>query len=87
MWLHGAMEWWLMGLAQMKQTSASPSVPSFCVSSLDLKFCSLPVGAGFASASVDSAGWFGAGAPEWCGPPRPLPPLPRPRPRPLPRPL
>lgn len=62
MWLQGATEWWLMGFAQMKQTSTSSSPPSSCVSFLTLKFGSLPVGAGFGSSSVGSVG--GCCAPE-----------------------
>ena len=65
-WLQGPIEMWLTGLAQMKHTSASSSAASFCVSSLLLKFCILPGGAGLgASLSAGSAGALGAlGGPE-----------------------
>jgi hypothetical protein len=75
----------VMGLAQMKHTSTSPSVPSSCVSFLILKFGSLLACGGFGSSSVGSAG--GVCVCCWCGPPLPLPLPPRPRPRPLPLPL
>jgi hypothetical protein len=85
MWLQGATEWWVMGLAQMKHTSTSPSVPSSWVSFLILKFGSLLGCGGFGSSSVGSAGGVCVCVPPcgWCGPPLPLPLPPRPLPRPL----
>jgi hypothetical protein len=59
--LQGATEWWVMGLAQIKQTSTSPSALSSWVSFLTLKLGSLPDGAGFcSSAAAGSADVFWA---------------------------
>src|SRR3569833_384562 len=96
MWLQGAMEWWMMGFAQMKQTSPSPSAPS-CSAGLGsdgFKPALLLLGA---AVSADAGAGVVESAASAPPPPRPRPrvealppppPPPRalesPRPRPLP---
>lgn len=85
MWLQGAMELCVTGLAQMKHTSASASVSS------------PPAGGGLACTSAAGAAGAAGASPPWalelplplprCLPPPPPPPpraleSPRPRPRP-----
>jgi hypothetical protein len=59
MWLQGATEWWLMGLAQMKHTSTSSSAAWSCVSFLTLKLGGLLACGGFCSSAAGSAGALG----------------------------
>lgn len=77
LWLHGAMEWWATGLAQMKQTSASSSSSGSGAVARAALFSLIPV-AGAATPVWPAAS--GPAAEAESGPfcPRPWPRLPPP---------